>query len=492
MSEPASTAVPCRARSWRGVWLVAALVLGGATASASDNPKEASREFRDAWRQGIPITIRYAMLDLAAFDSPVCVDSLLDVFKTGEPAFFPIARRILAGYRERESVAMLVRSGVGSRSATVRAQSIRALGEGRPTSFDWIVPTRAALGDAVPEVRAAAVAALGRVRDDEALEAIIDLAADPSERVRMEVPEALSRLAGTRALPLLRSLGRDERWRVRLGVINALSDIKTHKSIAALVEQFADEPGRLREDCLTRLQRLTGRTFGLNIERWREFIADPPEDFMARADRAALMPAQYSGGLNYYGIKTLSRRFVLVTDVSGSMSTPVDVRSIYEGTSPRIDITKRELKRLIENLDRDVAFNLVTFSDKAKWWNSSLVPANERNKRNASAVVEKYHASGATNVYEALAFVFDMAEEALDAPIDKAEDVDTLFFLSDGVPTEGTIQAVDLLRDYIAERNDVLQLRIHCLSLTNEVQAGDFLEQVANDSGGRYLQLVAD
>lgn len=463
-----------------------------AGAAEADSAKDATRAFRSAWRQGIPATILIALDDMAAYDSPVCVDALLDVFDTGRAAFFPSARRVLAGYRSAESVQVLVQSGVGNRRAEVRAQSIRTLGEGRPTSYDWIAPTLAALQDGTPSVRAAAVAALGRARAERALDAIVDLAADPSERVRKEVPEALARLAGERAIPLLRSLGRDDRWRVRLGVVRALADLKSPKSVAELVDQFARERGRVREDCLVNLQRLTGRTFGLDVDAWRRFVEEAPDDFITRADQVMLQPAKYAGGVRYYGVKTLSKRFVLVTDVSGSMETPVDIRSIYEGVAPRIEITIRELTRLIDELDADVSFDLVTFSDEARWWKPALVPANPRNKRNATAVVDAYRASGATNVHEALSFVFDMAEEALDAPIAKNEDLDTVFLLSDGVPTEGAIQAADLLVDYIVERNSTLALRIHCLSLTNEAAAEEFLERIADASGGTYVRLVGD
>lgn len=475
--------------------LLAVLSLAATTAARVgdvDSAKEAAREFRAAWRQGIPAVVRIALEDMARFDAPVCVETLLDVFDTDRPAFYPSTRRVLAGYRSKESVALLVASGVGSRRPSVREQSIRTLGEGRPTSYDWRAPVRAALADGHASVRAAAVSALGRARDEASLETIVDLASDPSERVRMHVPEALARLAGERALPLLRSMGDDERWRVRLGVIRALADVKSPRSVEALVEQFAQEDGRLREDCLVRLQRLTGRTFGLDVEAWRRFVDDAPDDFINRADRAVLLPAKYAGGVRYYGVKTLSKRFVLVTDVSGSMETPVDVRSIYEGTAPRIEITRRELVRLIDALDSDVSFNLVTFSRDASWWKSSLVPANPRNKRQAVGVVERYTANDATNMHEALAFVFDMAEEALDAPVNKAQDLDTLFLLSDGVPTEGAIQALDLLADYVEERNGALALRIHCLSLTAEPSAEDFLERIATASGGTYVRLVGD
>ena len=64
------------------------------------------------------------------------------------------------------------------------------------------------------------------------------------------------------------------------------------------------------------------------------------------------------------------------------------------------------------------------------------------------------------------------------------------FLLSDGVPTSGTIRDPELLLQYVAERNRVLRLRIHCLSLTDEASSRDFLQRLAALTGGQYVELV--
>jgi hypothetical protein len=69
-----------------------------------------------------------------------------------------------------------------------------------------------------------------------------------------------------------------------------------------------------------------------------------------------------------------------------------------------------------------------------------------------------------------------------------AADVDTLFLLTDGAPSEGLIRDTDLLLQYVAERNRTLRLRIHCISLValGEAEAERFLKKLAT-LGGRGL-----
>jgi Mg-chelatase subunit ChlD len=388
----------------------------------------------------------------------------------------------------------MMKRGVTHKSPVVRTQVLLALGESRPAGVDWVAITQEALDDPLPQVRAAAVTLLGRARADDAVDRIAALAGDPAERVRLEVPGALVRLAGVRAMPVLEDLLADARWRVRLAAARALADLCTPDAALRIVELLEHETGRLREDCAALLRRLTGKTFGINARLWREYLATAPRDFLAQGDSAALAalePPRYENvGTRYYSISTTSQRFVLVTDLSGSMETPVTLLATQE-PEPRLTIAQRELVRLIDTLESGVHFDLLAFREKAELWRPALVLADERNCRAATAEVEHYRAEGATNIHAALATVFDMAETAMDSPQERDEDLDTLFLLSDGIPTLGDIRDTEPLLLYVAERNRTLQIRIHCLSLTGEPQSRAFLQELAKLTTGHYVELVS-
>jgi Mg-chelatase subunit ChlD len=282
---------------------------------------------------------------------------------------------------------------------------------------------------------------------------------------------------------------------VRLAAAQALADIKTPASVQRLVDALERETGRLREDIVAMLERLTGRALGADGQAWREFLDSAPPDFLNRGDDVALRrlgpPSYVSSGVHYYSISTASQRFVLLTDLSGSMDIPVRLAGSTELRS-RLAVTQGELSRLIEALDRRVALDLVTFRERSQLWKPRLARIDERTRKAALREVDDYKAYGGTNIHGALADVFDMAERALDAPLPSDEDLDTLFLLSDGVPTEGEIQDTELLLQYVAERNRTLRLRIHCISLSDEPDSRDFLRRLAVSGTGHYVEVVGE
>ncbi len=471
------------------------LALLPAAAAGRDDVDDAIDAVSSAWRSGVTAERFAALSRLAAHDDPRCVDALVEVIEHGEVAMFPAARRVLGGYAAAETQARVVKLGLKNRTATVREQALLALGEGRPAGLDWRAAARAALDDPDARVRAAAIFLQGRARDSQRLDRILALAADPAERVRQEVPAALARLAGTRALGALLELATDPRWRVRLAAAQALADLRDPAAVVPLVESLARERGRLREDLLALLMRLTGRDFGLDVEAWLAFLRDAPPDFLKQGDAAALqqlLPPRYvSGSLRYHGVGTLSRRFVLLTDLSGSMESPLPAHDDGGPASTRLAVAQQELLNLLDALTPEESFDLVTFRDDARAWRAQLVPADARNLKAARQEVDDWTAGGATNIHAALAFVLDMAEHSLDSPAPATEDVDTLFLLSDGAPSAGDVRDAPLLLEYVAERNRTLHLRIHCVSLAGEPEARDFLQRLAALGSGHFVELAA-
>jgi len=301
------------------------LLLLAVNAPGQSGARAAVKKVDAAWRNGITPERMLALEQLARFDSPICVDALIEILERREVAMYPAARRILGGYTGSKTQARILSNGLGHRDPTVRSQVLLALGSGRPAGLDWIGPAEEALDDLQPEVRAAAVHALGRARADGRMDRILELATDKTERVRLEVPAALVRLAGARAMGVLDGMLLDPRWRVRLGVAHAFADVKTPRSVERLVDMLERERGRLREDLVALLERLTGARHGADVEAWRAYLADAPDDFLSAGDALALAgtpPPRYVGGATtYYSIGTESHHFVLLTDLSGSMNT---------------------------------------------------------------------------------------------------------------------------------------------------------------------------
>ncbi|GEM_PF-1913924 len=454
--------------------------------------KEALKRFyklADAHR-GNPSALR-ALSDLAGYDHPYVVDGLLELFAHGRPYLQPTARRVLSSMASPPSLERIAEAGLGHSEAEVREQVLLALADGRPSGLDWIAAAEAALSDGDAAVRAAAVRAVGLGRLVSSTAALIDLADDPSQRVRMAVPEALVRLAGQRSLPVLRALSRDPQWRVRVQVVTALVDLKSMRAVVELIDMLGREEGRVREDILTALRTLTGKSHGLNMLAWERFLEIAPQDFLTRADASALDPNSPMSAVTtvarYYGLWTLSHRFLFVTDLSTSMDHVDTGRYGDASRATRLALTQQELGELVDDLEDDVQFNLATFSDDTDLWRDDMTRATPRNKSAALRQIDNYHTLGGTNIFSSLKAAFDLAQDQLDSKDADHPAPDTVFLLTDGEPSVGSLTDVSLLLEYVAERNRVLGLRFQCIALTRSAAARDFLARLAKRSGGQYV-----
>jgi len=461
----------------------------GASQGASNDGQRARaavRAFIDAEGRGLGPHLLLSLRALSGHDHPVSVDLLLSVFQHGSPALRPTARRVLAGYSAPDTLEHLVDAGLGHREGGVREQALLALAVGRPAGIDWVASAVEALEDGDPRVRAVAIYTLGRGRHKASQGRIVDMATDTSERVRAAVPGALVRLADRRALPVLETLSSDRAWRVRLAVIVALREIKTRGSVELLIEILGFETGRLREDVLSALIRLTGRNYGVSMAAWERWLANAPAGFLAEGDEAALAPESDRGVqtvARYYGLTTTSDRFCLVTDVSTSMDL-ADQGRYGSGTTSRLDSTKLQLRKLIEGLDPSVSVGLITFSDDVDSWRTNLSTADKRGKQAALREVLGYRTIGGTNVFAALERVFQLSEADIDQRRLKNPAPDTVFLLTDGAPSVGPIRDTELLLEYVTERNRVAQLRFHTVVLTKDAGPRDFLRALASQTDG--------
>jgi len=429
-----------------------------------------------------------ALNNLAGYDHPIIVDGLLELFAHGRPHLLPTARRVLASLSSEPSLERIAEAGLAHGDAAVREQVLLALANGRPSGLDWIAAAEHALADKDAAVRAAAVRAVGLGRQANATGALIDLADDPAQRVRMAVPEALVRLAGQRSLPVLRALSRDPQWRVRVSVVSALIDLKSMRAVVELIDMLGREEGRVREDILNALRKLTGKSHGLNMKAWERFLEIAPKDFLSLADADALGTTRpVTTVARYYGLWTLSNRFLFITDLSTSMDHVDPGRYGNEIRTTRLALTQQELTDLVDDLEDNVQFSLATFSDQTSLWREDMAKATPRNKTAALREIDKYRTIGGTNIFSSLKAAFDLAQDQLDSKSNDHPAPDTVFLLTDGEPSVGSLTDVELLLEYVAERNRVLGLRFQCIALTRQVGARDFLARLAKRSGGQYV-----
>lgn len=292
----------------------------------------------------------------------------------------------------------------------------------------------------------------------------------------------------------------DEAWQVRVASLKAIGTLKHEKSIPILIEQLEKEDGRLKQDVENALQQITGKTFHTNIALWRSWHKLHPDFSVVKniSKTAEKTPddthnktpkntpnenptPQEKGkaAATYYGIDTYSKRLIFILDVSGSMIEP-----LRTGDETKLDGAKKELKFAITGLSEDAEFLLMTYSDTVQFWQNKLVKASKRNKELAHRFIDTQKPDGGTNIYDALQQAFNLAGRG---SFDKSYkvSVDTVFFLTDGEPSAGTMVEPEKILKSVQEWNKLRKIQIHTIGLGQH--AKKFMEQLAIDNNGQYV-----
>jgi len=178
-------------------------------------------------------------------------------------------------------------------------------------------------------------------------------------------------------------------------------------------------------------------------------------------------------GINFFGLRTRAKTIVFLVDVSDSMVLPLNLPPA-SGTTNLVKKAEKgpqtykslegEISRVIRSLENGMSFSVVCFAGDVEPYKTALVPANDlekerairwlaahnpglnlvaerraaertaagfEKKKDASTSVTKFN-HGGTRSLAALKFAFAMNPDAI-------------CFVSDGVPTDGGYQAVDIL-----------------------------------------------
>jgi hypothetical protein len=430
------------------------------------------------------------------------------IARRGGPAELDLAVRETEQARDASVLAALPRVLASAQSADARAHLRGALlAKVSPTVRPYVVRALGLAGDreATPALlgalrdddlllRSEALLALAQLGDESALPAMVLFLKAPDARVRDVCAHALGVLGSRRAVPhLVAALG-DASPRVVESAAGSLGVLAADEAVPALVDRLekargtsapAKAPGprkppepedlRLLDGLQRALQRVTGMTLGDDPDLWRAWWNGARERPRGPAGDPEA-PTTVSGP-RYYGFTVRSSRLVFVLDVSRSMA--------WNG---RLETAQKELVQAIEALPSRSRFGLVTYSDSAKTWEERLVPATGENVRRAVRHVQRLEPLQGTNVWDGLRLAF------------RDEDVDTIFFLSDGTPTVGAVVDPDAILAEVRELNRWRRVRIHTVALLkgdapsasseeNPASAAAFMRRLAEENDGQFREV---
>jgi len=418
---------------------------------------------------------------------------------------------VLARTEDDDVLAYLRGAGYKRAGKMGRATLCRTFGE--TGDKEAIKVLRTALEDGFWLVRANAARALATLGDEESIEAIAKLAGAGKGKVRIGAMDALAifgESAGKTA-PLFMENLKDENWQVKVATCDTLRALGNSAPVELLIDRSEIEGGRVKEDVLETLEALTGGNRKWSPKTWRDWWkkAKKMNDIEAKSRKALGLDkkrdrndeagyAKKKKKPHYYGIRIYARTVGYVLDISASMNQGFRVSEEWQDRlghelkgSTRIEVCKEELAHSISKLGPRTRINLVFFNDRARRWKKTPVAAGSAGSQ-AISKVKNIATKGQTNYYDALRLILGMQGGAGGWVSGFADTPDTLFFLTDGSPTDGEITDAEELLAWFNERNRFARLRVHVIAMGNTGVDREFLANLAKTNRGTFVHLTGD
>lgn len=445
-----------------------------------------------------------------SYESKAGVETVLRIVSRGgagvETAFIQAAPRL----QTESARAKLRKLAIRDESAGIRLAAVRAL-----AAIDDAQTLIRAARDEDPLVATEAVRGLALSEDPEVDDALLDMIDDGSDfgasaalrafcgrrdagdqKRESALLESLSHehgLVKAAALDLLSvaqitanrqgviELFQDLDRPVRVAAYKALARERSKQNVATLIERMKTEGGASKHDLRLALVELTGVDQGPDERVWSTWW----DAFGTNFDFAKVV--RRKGGTKrkgnertvtaYHGIPIRADKLVFVLDLSGSMSTKIEVKEKGTSTgkpktSTRIAQAKKELIEVLQSLAETQSFEVIGFGTDTISFEGRLIPATKTNVEDAVDWVKDLRLRGSTNI-------FDSLEAAL-----KIKGAEEVFLLTDGGPSAGKFIAPNEIRRVIRQVNRDLGVRIHTIAIGGGVTAKDFLRRLAEENEG--------
>ena len=305
---------------------------------------------------------------------------------------------------------------------------------------------------------------------------------------------------------------------VRIQAAAALGKLAWPAAVVLMIDRLDHESGQVHEALLDALTVLTSRNPGNSAGSWRAWLESEgvaftsgtmpmskgqPRDQKTVADSNTKVST-------YFGIEQIGDAILYVFDNSQSMQAKLGKakkggRPVTGPTAKsRWDLCRLELKVGLRGLRPDQKFNLVSFANKARSFEPAMQMATKANVQRACEWIDDLKLEFQTNVFDALELAFMIAGYSSNGGY-YANEVDTVFFLSDGAPTIANLNANGIIQDdadrilsAVHRWNLLGRIKIHAVGLglpnrKNERKQNGrlwpihFLKKLAAQNFGSYI-----
>ena len=500
--------------------MLLSLLILSASGQADDAVENAIEQFQEYFNNENAHVRRAAVMDLAHVDHPDVVEWLLEALQ--DPAKEVRAEAAKALHRQTTGKAQtdLIRHLLKEKRVETQVAILDSFKSTRPPAA--LDPVLKLAAHRTFELRLIATEVLGFLPEsrDRILDRLRTNAEDSEPLVRLATFAALGQRQAKQLGELcLKHLLEDPDWRVRAACIQTLEQLRLRESIPPLIRALQEEEGRLQDDCHQALQRITGERDRLptwqDWNQWWERVQDGFQvptlaqlQELERRYQASQQRYQSSGPKyhEHFGVATRSQQVLFLLDISTSMADKLPVESAsparlaafrerYGEYDTKIELAREEMINTIAQFPSHVAFNIVTFETEVAQWKKKPVRASSGNKNQAikylsrltpATLLQSRQAdSGRTNTFDALQLAFGLEETRQVPEKNHVIESDTVFLVTDGLPTAGAVTDPQQLLNHFFEVNQRARIVFHVITFDQGLST--LLRPIAERSGGQYV-----
>lgn len=257
-------------------------------------------------------------------------------------------------------------------------------------------------------------------------------------------------------------------------VTTSVAVYQDRQAVKDLIDIASQHEGQLRYLAVTKLEQLTSQNFGGFIDKWVEWFAQQPDDYVpspapGRSPNSTEAPKPIAWPTpvpKFFETPVFAKRVVFLLDSSGSMQSTVD-------NETRMDQVRSEFNRMLREMPSSSYFNVLAFNDRVIPRGSGLTEADAVNKADAARFVEQLNPEHKTATYEALI-----------AALTHDPNLEAIYFLTDGKPTAGTIQVQPVIVSRITSLNATSRIAINSIGIDTTGEDLDFIKQLAEQNFG--------
>jgi HEAT repeat protein/Mg-chelatase subunit ChlD len=293
--------------------------------------------------------------------------------------------------------------------------------------------------------------------------------------VRWVAIPPLAEVGGDLALERLHGLVVDEERFIRAAARDGLVILHRRESIPVLIGALESERGLGAQRTIEALRYLSGVDHGRLGSRWSTWWSDVGESFEMPSKEAAHAAetertrkrAENDTKASFYNLRIESERVCFVFDLSGSMSYKTADGRV------RIDVAREELASALEAIADGSLVNVILFAAEPAQWKRGAQPLDAKGREQIMAFTKRAAANGGTDLHEALALAYEDPE------------LDTIYLLTDGPPSEGVTVASSQVLLEIARWNATQRATIHTITVGGPSR---LLQDIATQTGGTYTE----